>query len=87
MSEPLKLDEQKKSNWFVPNEKCGLYIGISKYDMNMIKKDKKSSSATKSFFKGLDDVVSDVENFSACMDKYNIKGVSLIDEPSKNVER
>ena len=32
MSIPLSLNEQKKSNWFKPNKKYGLYIGISKYD-------------------------------------------------------
>ena len=32
MSTPLSLNEQKNSNWFKPNKKYGLYIGISKYD-------------------------------------------------------
>ena len=72
MAKPLGLEEQKQSNWFMPNEKCGLYIGISKYDMVMIKKDKKSTSATRPLFKGLDFVKEDVKDFEKCMQKYSI---------------
>ena len=67
MAKPLGLDEQKKSNWFVPNEKCGLYIGISKYNTDMIKKDSKSKTATYRLFRGLDFVKPDVEDFKKCM--------------------
>ena len=85
MSEPLKLDEQKKSNWFRPHRKCGLYIGVTKYDQVSIKK----NAATIQLFRNVSDVEKNVVDFKACMEKYGIKGedaICLIDKSSKDVD-
>ena len=59
MSEPLKLDEQKKCNWFRPHRKCGLYIGVTKYEQVRINEE----TATTYLFKNVSNVRQNVIDF------------------------